>query len=196
MRILSLILVALAISSSCGKNTSTSYKRDPKWILADEIYDNEIGRKIFLQLRKEKQLHVCESGWALRGKKSIQVMHCGFHYYNEIDINEARELMMSASQLYLATINENQWISSYLVVHPFKPDNIEINIFLKNINGSMLPPEKLHVIGMWDGKLHFEVGELNGEYLAIIYEETYEEALAKLNTINKQKVEFELKVKL
>ena len=160
---------------------NTNPEQNFEWVaLADKIYDNEIGKKVFIQLKKEKKLHVCESGWGLCGTHKIQVMHCGFDYYNEIDVAEARELLMTAGNLYLREINDNEKIRPYLANYPFKPENIQIAIFLKNPNGSKTAPEKLRVISITDGLLRYDIGM---DSLTTICEETYDEAAAKLGTV-------------
>jgi len=175
-------LIPFIIFFSCEKNISQhGYQRNPEWELADEIYDNEIGKKVFCQLRKERKLQVCESGWDLRSKKKIQVMHCGFFYYEDINIDQARELLLSAANLYLATINENERILSLLETYPFKPENIEIRIFLYNSDRSDPPPEKLQVISMINGILKYKNQSIETGFFTTIYKETYEEARAKIN---------------
>jgi hypothetical protein len=112
-------LILFTALISCEKNiTQNVYHRSSEWRLADEIYDNEIGKKVFCQLREKKKLYACESGWDLRGKKKIQVMHCGFFYYDEADIDQARELLLTVGNLYLTTINENERIR-YLIISTF-----------------------------------------------------------------------------
>src|SRR5690349_3160899 len=163
-------LIPLIIFFSCEKTISQhSDHQNPVWVLADEIYDNEIGKKVFFQLRKERKLQVCESGWGLRGKKKIPVMHCGFFYYEDINIDQARELLLSAANLYLATINENEKIRNFLETYPFKPENIEIRIFLYNSDRSDPPPEKLQVISMINGILKYDNQSIDTGFFTTIY---------------------------
>jgi len=177
-----LFLLLFITFFSCKKNvTQKIYQQNPEWVLADEIYDNEIGKKVFFQLRKEKKLQVCESGWDLRSKKKIQVMHCGFFYYEDLNIDQARELLLSAGILYLTTINENERIRNFLETYPFKLENIEIRIFLYDSNRSIPSPEKLQVISMIDGILEYENRSSDTKFLTTICQETYEEAMAKIN---------------
>ncbi len=177
-------LVFVVLVAGCVPN-NILYQRDPKWDLADDAYDNEIGKKVFLQLVKEKKLYVCESGWALHGSDKIRCMHCGFNYYDEINIEKARELLMTAVDLYLKTINENERIRPLLSNYPFTLDNVEILIFLKKSNGSELDPDKLHVLALKEGILEYMIGSLGRELLPTIYHETYEEAKTKFNDFSK-----------
>ena len=180
-------MIPFIIFFSCEKTISQhSYQRNPEWALADEIYDNEIGEKVFSKLKKEKKLHVCESGWALRGKEKIQIMRCGFDYYNEISFEEARELLLEVGNLYLNTINENERIRPSLGIYPFNPKNIHVDIFISKRDGSKLKPEQLHVISINEGQLEYMNHDLENELLQIIYKETYEEAMAKISNGSKK----------
>ena len=83
----------------------------------------------------------------------------------------------------------NERIRPYLANYPFKPENIEIRIFLFNSDGSSIEPEKLVVISMLDGVLQFKVhSKSKFDYfpLAIVYEETYEEAAEILSSTLKR----------
>ena len=182
-----LFLLLFVMLFSCKKNfTQKIYQPSPEWALADEIYDNEIGKKVFFQLRKEQKLQVCESGWDLRSKKKIQVMHCGFFYYDELNIDQARELLLSAGNLYLTTINENERVRNFLETYPFKPENIEIRIFLYNRDRSIPSPERLQVISMIEGILEYENRSAETKFLNTIHKETYEEAMAKMSNESKK----------
>jgi hypothetical protein len=184
MRFFLFIIISLW-TVSCEINKQR-YQRDPKWDLADKVYDNEIARKVFCQLTKDKKLQVCESGWCLRGKKKIQVMHCGFFYYDELDVDQARELLLRAGNLYLTAINENEKIRPLLEIYPFTPKNIEISIFLQNRDGSKFSLEKLCIASIENGMLRYRIGALdpNG-YFTVICEEQYEEAMRKNSSSSK-----------
>jgi len=178
-----LFVILTVLTSNCVKDSQIMYQRNPEWELADKIYDGEIGKKVFCQLKKEKKLHVCESGWDLRSKEKIQVMHCGFFYFDEIDIAQARELLLAAGNLYLATINENERMRPFLENYPFTLENIEICIFLQNRDGSKLSPEKLCILSFTKGILRYEIGALDSKgYLTEICEEKYDEAMQKITT--------------
>jgi hypothetical protein len=178
MRIL-FCLIFLVLFSGCEKRPIL-YHPDPKWDTADVIYNNQIGKPVFLQLKKENNLKVIESGWGLRGRKNIRCMHCGFAYHNEITVEEARKLLLETGNLYLKTINENEKIRPFLENYPFGPENIEIRIFI-NPEKTMQKSDKLRVITIVDGKLSYMIRD---QYLTTIYEETYEEALDKLKTVD------------
>ena len=175
-----LVLLILVVLTPCCTRKSNRFGYDPKWDLATDIYNNEIGKKVFVQLKKEKKLNVCESGFGLRGSDKIRCMHCGFDYFDEITIEEARELLLATSNLYLKTINENEQIRPFLMNYPFRPEDIEIRIFIVNPKDPKPNPEKLRIISIIDGVLGYMIGD---RHRTTIYEESYEEALSKLGTV-------------
>lgn len=177
------LLSILIVLTSCGRNAPVTERKDtPDWRLADKIYDNEIAKKVFAQLRKDKSVNVCESGWGLRGKGKIQVMHFAFHYFNELDINQAREIILKAGGLYLKEINNNERIRPFLATYPFTSDNIEILIIFSNPDHTSIAYEKLHMLSIRQGILKYYSRDADTKYYGIIYQETYQEAEAQLAT--------------
>jgi hypothetical protein len=160
---------------------NSSYYRSSDSILVDEI-----RKKVFWQLKKEKNLYPCECGWSLEGTKQIQLLHCGFFYHNEVDIEKARELLMTISNLFLIAINENERIRPYLGKYPFKLENLLIDIFFKNSDGSELGQEQLHVAALGEGTLQYMISCSATERLRTIQIETYKEAEAKLAAVAKR----------
>lgn len=181
MRCFFILISSIWLIGCSSTKDKIYYKHDPKWDIADDAYDNEIGKKVFVQLKKEKNLKVCESGFGLRGSDKIRCMHCGFDYFAAITLEEARGLLLHVANLYLRSINGNERIRPFLEHYPFGPDNIEIRIFLFNADGSLPSPDKLQTISIIEGKLRYKIGEEDLKRMRkVICEETYEEALAKL----------------
>jgi hypothetical protein len=173
----------LLITSSCEKKTlDINHQNLADWNLADKIYNKEIEKKVFPLLKNEKGLYVCESGWGLRGRDKIHVLHCGFFYYNETNLEDARALLLTAGNLYLKAINESERIRPYLSIYPLNPENIGIEIFLYNPDGSDPQPEKLQIITLKEGILKYKIGIKDSTgFLVRICEETYDEAMAKFD---------------
>jgi hypothetical protein len=141
-------------------------------------YCNEIRNRVAVQLRDEIQLHPsCTGG---RGLDAIELLILFFSYYEEVDIEKARELLMKAGILFLKTANKNEKARPYLANYPFGLKNIELRIFMKTKNGPETRPDKLSCISLADGKLEYETHPGTKGFITI-YEETFAEAAAKLN---------------
>jgi len=105
----------------------------------------------------------------------IQVMFMSFNYYQEVDLKEARELIIYAVKEYLTAINDNQEVRPYLHDYPFTAKNVGIDIFFYNSDGSDLSPDKISCAQCSDGKIECYV--YSAESFTMIREESYEEAL-------------------
>jgi hypothetical protein len=141
----------------------------------------EINKKVFRQLKEEKNLYLFECGGG--GADQIKFLHCGFIYYNEIDIKKARELLFTAGKQFLDAFNTDERIHPYFEIRPLKPENIQVEIFLKKSDGSELGFETLHVLAMTKGILKYKIESSETGLLKTILTETYEEAAAKLGSI-------------
>jgi len=172
------MFVALAVLiASCGRpNNDIDLSPDPGERLAFEIV-----KELFTKLKKEKQLYVCEYGGG--GKQPIGLIHCGLNYYQSIEIEEARELLVTTTHQLLRAFNEDVRIHPYLSTYPFTPKNVEIRIFLHNADGSFCAKEKLQAISNLRGKLDYLNERPDNRWLQKVLVETFEEAEAKLKTM-------------
>lgn len=143
----------------------------------------EISRDVFTQLLVEKGLHPC--GWGGRIHDKIEMIHWCLDYYKEIDIEEARELLISTGKQFLQTFNADERICPYFNVYPFTQENIELEIFLHAPDGSKLEPEKIQVITLRQGKLTYKNRQTETGHSRIAFVETYEEAEAQLKASRK-----------
>ncbi len=142
---------------------------------------DEVTNRAFVQLKMEKGLYPFGTG--ARMMDQIKMLALAFHYYKEVEIEEARELLLYAGNVFLNIINNNEQIRPYLDNYPFKPENIEITIYLKNTDGSKFAPEKLCVISMVNGVLEYEAKNPETLRLLTICKEPYDQAVSKLGTV-------------
>lgn len=173
MRSVFLFILFLFIYS-CGSQHSESSSLPTKQGLV-----NDVRKKTILQLKIEKGLYAC--GVGSRMMDQIKALALSFNYYKELDIEEARELLLSAGKVFLDNINSNERIRFYLYNYPFKPENIQIRIFIKNRGGSLIERDKLAVAAMVDGILEYDISSSDTQCLKTIYRETYEEAVSRAN---------------
>jgi hypothetical protein len=170
------IFLFIVLIAGCGspQPDDTSYP-SKKGTLA-----NEVRRKAFARLKIEKELYPFGTGAEMMYQ--IKMLALAFHYYKEVDIEEARELLISAGAVFLDIINSNEEIRPFLHNYPFKPENVEIRIVLKNPDGSEFSHEKLCIVTMIDGALNYKATNPQTDRLLTIHKETYDEAISKLNT--------------
>lgn len=96
----------------------------------------------------------------------------GFDYRKKCDVDKGRQLAVTAAQLLLKKINENEKIRQYLIKHPFTEDDVSISIYCF-WEGKIPPLSSLSVVACRNGKIMYMVGAEND----VIFEETYQEAL-------------------
>jgi hypothetical protein len=149
--------------TSC--NSSPDYEK-----IADKITE-----KTAKKLKEQKNL--CLVGTGGQMMDDIQMMAMSFNYYQEVDLQTARKLIVSALEEYLAAINNSQEIKPYLHQNPFTDKNIEIRIWIYNPDRSELPLEKIYCITSINGVLKYYIRA--NPYQAI-REESYEEVLKEV----------------
>lgn len=104
----------------------------------------------------------------------IRMMAMSFHFYHEVDLEEARELLVYVVTEYLSAINSNEKVRPYLHNYPFATKNIEIRIWIYEPDGTYPPSDKIDYISSMNGLLEYYTCS---DPRQPIYEETYEEAL-------------------
>ena len=174
-----LFIIAILFFVSCSENIQDAGYQP----IHVSTVINEIEKKVFHQLLIEQNLYPFEFGSG--GKNPVTLLHFGFLYFDEIEIKEARELIMTAGNQFLKEINTNEQIRPYLANFPFKPENIQLEIFLKKPDRSEIGLGKLHVIAMEDGEVRYNIRSAETKRLTTTYKETYEEAMAKFSNASK-----------
>jgi hypothetical protein len=173
MRIV-LFLFLIGFITSCDP----PYIEDNPYLPDKDSLATEVTNKTLAQLKRDTELYPCGIGSGMMDQ--IRMLALSFNYFKEVDIAKARELLMTVGVLFLKTINGNEKIRPFLQNYPFKPENIQIRIFLHKPNGLKPEPDKLTVASLISGKLKYKITSSETEHLITVYEETYPEAAAKL----------------
>jgi hypothetical protein len=177
MRILLLATLLVLVTGCSQTDPEGQTYPTPKSKLVDQI-----SNKVFLQLHKDnKSLFPIECGGRMMDQ--IKLLHWGFFHYGEMDIEKARELLITAGNQFLIAFNEDERIRPYLATYPFTPERIEVNIFIKKSDGSELETDKLHVVSIDGGILNYATETPDGLGLKTVLKETYAEAEAKLPNV-------------
>ena len=166
-----ILTISILIASCSQSNLNNDDETGRKSVLV-----HDISLRVINKLRDEKKLQICECCGG--GMEQITFLHWGFFHYGEIEMAEARELLIKTGNQFLEAFNSDERIKPYLSTHPLTPENIEVNIFLKKSDGSELEPGKLHVVSISAGTLKYRTSDGEENSLRTVYKETYEEALA------------------
>ena len=169
-------MILLLAVAACNPSAETNSYAPTKQSLA-----NEVRRQACIQLKNEKALFPCGIGAGMMDK--IRMLALSFNYYEELSIEEARDLLMYASHVFLEKINRNEKIGPFLLNYPFKPENISVTIYLRNTDGSNPGVNKLQVLVMNLGTLEYKIHTPGSKQFKTILKETFEEAEKKLDTI-------------
>ena len=161
------IVTILAFVSGCS---SFSYQLPNYEKIADAITANTAKK-----LEEQKKLYLIGTGG--RMMHDIQAMHMSFQFFHEVDLEEARELIVYALREYLSDINNNEEVRPYLHNYPFTAKNVEIRIFIYGPDRNELPPEKIVYISSRNGILRYYIRADDDHPIC---KETYEEALGKV----------------
>ena len=137
----------------------------------------QINRKVCTKLLQERNLRVIGSGAQMMDE--IKMLALSFNYYEPVDEEKARELVLAATQELIKAVNEESRIRPFLGNYPFEPKNIEIRIFFYNRDGSNLPAETICIVAALGGTLDYKVDGPEYPLFKHILEESYEEAMEK-----------------
>ncbi len=170
-----LILVVLVTSCDPPPEMLTPYMPSRMSLV------NDVTNKTIIKLKTEKNLRACGVGSGMMDQ--IRMLAISFYYYNEVDIDQARELLMTAGVEYLRAINANEKMRPFLQNYPFEPRNIEIAIFIVKPDGSEPDIGRLTSVSMHRGVLNYYVHKTGTMRLETVYKETFAEAQAKLNVL-------------
>jgi hypothetical protein len=150
--------------------SSFSYQSPHYVKLAHEITANTATK-----LEEQKRLYLIGTGGGMM--HDIQAMHMSFQFFHEVDLQEARELIVYAVREYLSDINNNEEVRPYLHNYPFTAKNIEIHIWIYNPNGSDPSLDKIYYISAINGNINYYLDLPETYSRKSICKESYEQAL-------------------
>ena len=144
-----------------------------------EVHHSKFAHKITIQtgqkLRDEKELYLIGTGGQMMD--DIKMMYMGFQYFKPVNLGNGRDLLVYSIQLYLNEINKNEKVRPYLHEYPFTPKNIEIDIWIRNADGSKVASDRIRHVHIADGILSYHMDGIDEYSRKTVHEETYEEAL-------------------
>ena len=115
------ILFILVCLFSCD-----TQEQDPPYVQMVQ----KIEKQVINELRNNENLLAIGIGGGMIG--SINRLSLMFQYYDEVDIDTARKLVIIAATTYINALNDNKEVRPYLRYYPFRIEDIGIKIFFKN----------------------------------------------------------------
>lgn len=141
---------------------------------------NEIRATVARKLKEQKNLR--PSGFGGSAPYDIRELCLSFDYFQEIDLNAARELLLYAIEVFVDEMNKNTAIRPYLHDYPITIENVDLLIFIRTPDGKFVEgSDNISTLSTINGKLVYRIWQDDHTNYAI--EETYEEAL-KMATLN------------
>jgi hypothetical protein len=142
----------------------------------DEKTVNYIIEKTTAELENRHGLYKAGSGIA--GINIIEELYIAFSIYKPLSKEQARELILDCSKVFINNINNNSAIQTQLIKHPFPIENIRITIVIHNSDGSSIFHPYICVVSLEDGEIVFNTKDRDVEFGYKTEEvETYEEDL-------------------
>jgi hypothetical protein len=169
------LLFFLMIFVTC---CNSPFVESPYALSQKELLVGQVIKKALVQLKKDKELY--PFGTAARMLNQIKMLGLSLHYYEPVDIEKARELLIYSTELFLDVINNNNDIRFYLQSYPFTAENVEIRIYLQKTNGSEPDLGDLTIVEMTNGILEYVIRNKETKRLTTLYEESFREAKVKL----------------
>jgi hypothetical protein len=109
----------------------------------------------------------------------IKVVTLVFLYHQPVDVDKARELLISSSEILLHEINSDERIRPYLDCYPFDPKNISITLCIQKLNGESFGQNELCIVSTDAGKVEYKIDGPDPAHFVTIKDESYEEARQK-----------------
>ena len=179
-----IFILALCFSfflSSCDLVKVANVKKNSH--VRDENYEriaDGITAGVALKVKKEKRLQCIGTGGGMMS--NIQMMATSFQFFHEVNLDEARELVVTATSEYLTAINGSKELRPYLEIYPFGPKNVEVMIWIKEPNGNNVPFDKIDFVSAVNGVLKYDLPDDPQTHAdRELHRETYEEALKIVN---------------
>lgn len=115
--------------------------------------------------------------------KGLTRLSISFEDYKEVNVAEARRLVIECADRYLADINANEDLKKYLVPNPFTIKNVDIGVlFINKKTREFVSPPFVSTAKISKGELRYTIHD--NELLKTIKRETYEDAVKILESSN------------
>ncbi len=168
------ILFSLLIFCGCSQlQQKKSYAPSEKQVLV-----NKVRKKVASDLENKYGLIPCGTGGQMMYQ--IEKLMLIFNYPKPLTEDEARVLVVNAVDEFVASVNQEEAIHQYLANYPFRPENVEVTIFLQDSRGKRVQPDRFIFVEAAAGRVVYKADDPETNRYRIVHKETFEEAKALL----------------
>jgi hypothetical protein len=171
----SLMFLGIIQIICCFCSCSSIKHQSPRYVHLAHKITNEAGR----QLEKEKGLILVGTGGEMM--YDIQMMMMGFDFYQEVTIENARELLLFSVETYLNEINNSEEVRKYLHNYPFTEENVEIVVYFHKKNGHDVSGNNIAIAAARKGSLIYYTDSPDKIKLNVVLREDFTEQKKHLN---------------
>jgi hypothetical protein len=114
--------------------------------------------------------------------KTVDILSLSFTLSHKLNQKKSRELIIACSEDFLAIINNDKNIRPYLKNYPFNFQNIELTIFIHDINDRKIYDPDIGVVSLFQGSVWYKTYDPDKKYgYKSKIKEPFEDALRILN---------------
>ena len=133
-------------------------------------------------ISRERNLELIGTGGGMID--TVNCLSLSFQLHHEVEQEEAREVVVYATEELLRVVNSDEKIRPYLCHYPFTASDVEIWLWIKRPDKSDVSEGEIRFILSSDNKVIYKTKnshqESSQDHSAYIYREPYDEALAKV----------------
>ena len=168
-----LALLFFLFCTGCYKNSP----KTPFKVSAKERVVTRVEKKVISNLKEKYGLISAGTGGQMMYQ--VEKLMLIFNYPEPLTETEASELVINAVEDFLFAINQEEELRQYLANYPFKPENVEITIFLQDTRGRSVHPDKFISVKAANGYVVFKAKDSETKEYRVVLKEPFEEVKAK-----------------
>lgn len=140
---------------------------------------NRITSCFSQNVKKDKGMSLIGSGGAMMD--NVKQIYLHYAKVGNVDINEARILLVRSVQNLLLRINTCKAIKPFLICFPFTPNELDFTISFEKHNGTRPDPNYVSFVSLSNGRIFYSYYDNKQKGYYKDYSETYAEALHRMN---------------
>ena len=141
---------------------------------------NVITRQFAKEMEKEFGLLCIGSGGSM--PHDVEEIDVRLMSYQKASIEKARELEIKATEKLLTIINDEEKLKPFLREYPFQHARANVSIAFRKKDNTRFTDDSVTIVYQARGKLFFRTFDAENNRLIPLAEESYEEALKKVQS--------------